>query len=748
VTFDGSDFVLAWEDRQAGEYQIRAARVSPAGTVLDPGGRVVAGGPGKRKSPRIAWGGGVSLVVWEDSTTTDNQLVRCCRIDPSGSMLDSGGFVLDTLYFGHFAPDVDFDGAEFLVAFRYYEPMAEQVRGCRVRPNGSVVDPLPFVVFEGDLTWGPDVAASAGEWLVSWSFCWYGADDTSQVRGCRVRSDGAILDSVPLVLGRGTGLRLEPRACFDGAQYVLVWEWYDWPLFPDIRGCRVSPDGVVLDTAELVVSAALYGQGQPGVAAGDGGLLVGWTDDRNDAQDIYGTRLQQDGVPLDTWGIVLATGTAGQRYPEACAGDSGFLAVWEDWRRGAIGAGVYASRLDVSGRIVGPAGLPIAAQPWGHHDADLAFDGVNYLVAWTDCRNEHDFDIWGTRVSRDGTVLDPQGIRISRLAGDEFTPRLAFDGTNYLVVWSSSDPGAATDDIFAARVTTAGTVLDSEAIPVCTAAREQVFADVAFDGLNYLVAWEDGRGSDYAIYGARVSLDGQVLDPGGVPLFVKAGVDAQAVDLAFGSGKYLAAFCVEERAASWDIRGLFIDPAGAVPESAGFTVCAEADAQVGPRAASDRGRFLVSWEDGRTGMTSQLYCAWLDTNGFVAESGRFAGEYVFGHQALPMAEGRVLAVYCDWVDSVGHRLYGNYRTCGRAAALVGVEEASNVQGRATSRGATIVRAGVSRRSPAELLDAAGRRVMTLRPGSNDVSFLAPGVYFVRTRDSAGRTADSKVVVTR
>ena len=33
---------------------------------------------------------------------------------------------------------------------------------------------------------------------------------------------------------------------------------------------------------------------------------------------------------------------------------------------------------------------------------------------------------------------------------------------------------------------------------------------------------------------------------------------------------------------------------------------------------------------------------------------------------------------------------------------------------------------------AELLDAAGRKMRDLRSGANDVSRLAPGVYFVRT----------------
>ena len=36
----------------------------------------------------------------------------------------------------------------------------------------------------------------------------------------------------------------------------------------------------------------------------------------------------------------------------------------------------------------------------------------------------------------------------------------------------------------------------------------------------------------------------------------------------------------------------------------------------------------------------------------------------------------------------------------------------------------------------DLLDATGRQVIELVPGDNDVSFLAPGVYFVRPGPSA------------
>jgi hypothetical protein len=71
----------------------------------------------------------------------------------------------------------------------------------------------------------------------------------------------------------------------------------------------------------------------------------------------------------------------------------------------------------------------------------------------------------------------------------------------------------------------------------------------------------------------------------------------------------------------------------------------------------------------------------------------------------------------------------------RGAALTGVEERSAppAAGR-TATGASIVRGMLSLRADVQravLVDAGGRTVMPLKTGSNDVSALAPGVYFVR-----------------
>src|SRR3954468_1155964 len=175
-----------------------------------------------------------------------------------------------------------------------------------------------------------------------------------------------------------------------------------------------------------------------------------------------------------------------------------YLAVWNQNTAGV--PTVYGARVTPDGTVLDQSGFAIsAAGGWG---PAVAFDGTNYLVVFGNAGQ-----IEGARVSPDGTVLDPGGIPISTRPDVERSPTLAFDGTNYLVVWSSAAQGTGYDEVWSARVSPSGAVLDPSGMEI--AVRPGFFEtspSVAFDGTNYLVVWSEAECN--RILGRLVSQDG------------------------------------------------------------------------------------------------------------------------------------------------------------------------------------------------------------------------------------------------
>jgi hypothetical protein len=137
-------------------------------------------------------------------------------------------------------------------------------------------------------------------------------------------------------------------------------------------------------------------------------------------------------------------------------------------------------------------------------------------VVWQDTRSGSDWDIIGTRVSPQGELLDPAGIAFSQAVNNQRFPAAVFDGTNFLVVWQDNRYGNDYD-VFGTRATLEGGVLDTSGIPISTAAGDQLLPAVGFDGASFLVVWEDYRNDiDYDIFGARLSPQGTISDSGSV----------------------------------------------------------------------------------------------------------------------------------------------------------------------------------------------------------------------------------------
>jgi hypothetical protein len=136
-------------------------------------------------------------------------------------------------------------------------------------------------------------------------------------------------------------------------------------------------------------------------------------------------------------------------------------------------------------------------------------------------RRNGPFDIFGAIVV-DG-VVTVADIPICTAANDQDAPAVVFDpaGGVFVVVWSDKR-GPSVSDIFGARVTTAGQVLDANGRLVSGAQGGQNNPDIAISPAGTIMAvWEDRRtDTNGDIFGTRLSTAGalNVLDAAGIPI--------------------------------------------------------------------------------------------------------------------------------------------------------------------------------------------------------------------------------------
>jgi hypothetical protein len=189
----------------------------------------------------------------------------------------------------------------------------------------------------------------------------------------------------------------------------------------------------------------------------------------------------------------------------------------------AISAGVIAQAPDEE------TVLPVFQDKDSYLPA-VAFGEGNFLVVWQAGRlapgdlrsNLKDLlqsDLVAMRVTPSGTVLDSRPILANDAPGLQSQPQLAFGNGVFLLVWQDFRNGRDWD-IYASRIDREGRVLDQQGIAVCTETGAQAFPRLAWDGNDFVIVWQDFRtGKYYEIYASRVSATGEVKDPGGKKLY-------------------------------------------------------------------------------------------------------------------------------------------------------------------------------------------------------------------------------------
>ncbi len=303
-------------------------------------------------------------------------------------------------------------------------------------------------------------------------------------------------------------------AAFDGSNYLVVFQRYTSANSgsPEIFAARVTPAGEVLDAAPgIVIASGNNGSQQPVVAYDGSNYLVVYSQYADTTLwNIVATRINPAGQIIDKVSINADNGD--QTSPAILFDGRQYMVAWENTATGSgpsLQTDIYAARITPEGMVLDPAGIAIATAPAYQGDAQIAFDGSNYLISW---RNVDSFfidppvsAIYSRQVTTDGNLLDApadtMGLAVNTIALPKDDLAVVFNGVNYLLIWRmgafASDPPSG---IYAARVSTAGTLLDTPAnsngIPVTGSPPDfsrYLHPTVLFNGKNALLTWLNNK---------------------------------------------------------------------------------------------------------------------------------------------------------------------------------------------------------------------------------------------------------------
>lgn len=581
LAWNGTEYLVAWHDyRSDAGNDIYGARVSASGTVTETSGFPISTETNDQIEASVASDGTDWFVAWTD-WRTDPPSIYGTPVTAAGGVSLSSGLEIASASVAQ-TPAVASNGTDYLVVWADFADSDSNVRGARVSAAGTLLGASVLAISaQAEINESmPSVASLGADYLVVWQDL--RNDSVWSVYGARVTSAGAVSDASGFAVATGDAAKHAPCVTSSGTNYFAVWtdELRDERDI-DVIGARITSAGSVSDSAGIVVSTGTNQQFGPSVASNGTDYLVAWEDSRAGDPDVYAVRVSTDGDVLDASGISVSTATGAQTNPRVASDGADYLVVWQDRRSGTMDE-VYATRVSALGTVSEAAGIAIETGHATYAPASVASNGTDYFVVWGDDRTT-EIGIYGARVTSEGDVSDPSGIDIAM--GRGFEPSVASNGTDYLVVWEDPRNSVATgSDIYGARVTSEGVVQDAAGIVISSATNEQRAASVASNGDDYFAVWQDARNSWMGdVYGARITSAGVVLDAAGIAVATSNSEKWSARVAGSGSG-YLVAW-LDYRSGTPDVYGTRV--LGGVAETAAGVVLA------GDSASNERAPWLA-----------------------------------------------------------------------------------------------------------------------------------------------------------
>lgn len=305
----------------------------------------------------------------------------------------------------------------------------------------------PTVVFNGDLDhylamWVED--RGMGSNIYAKRLFSNGLPQGGPARG----GNGVISNSYP-----PTGGRFDPAITYnpDVQEYYLVWSEAEAGEGQNIMGLRVSSAGFGRGRPRTLVGGP-GDQTHPAIAynPGEQTYMLVWEDNSRDIDDIWGLRVRSNGIPFGR-PLTLVQGQSNAQDPTVARRGDGFLVAWVDDRDG---------NSDIYGRRVNANGLPIGGIQGQEYAlaGSLADEFAPSLdpSSGTLVYNVYDpltgLDVVGVQVYDSGTTRGSRTVGIVVPAADQANPATANNGARRETLVLYSDNRSGEFDLYAVRV--------------------------------------------------------------------------------------------------------------------------------------------------------------------------------------------------------------------------------------------------------------------------------------------------------
>jgi hypothetical protein len=394
--------------------------------------------------------------------------------------------------------------------YRVYAQRIDKDGFVRWTENGVAVSPVVESQAKPEI-----VSDDAGGIIVVWADKRNG---TSDIFAQRIDSSGNLLwtaDGVPVATGGNE--QMDPVLAGDGQHGAIVAWSAHTPAAQDghIYAQRLNANGNLLWSPELALSTSDQYEMAPCIASdGSGGAYIAWAFYNNQEYDIYAQRVSPGGfVHWQFGGICYTPPSGAQDTPSIIADGAGKAFItYHDWTSG--------STPTVQVVVVNPDGTTAASlrptsTTGGQRNPRMTIVGTGLIgIAWEDGRTGGKPRAYAQIIDNAGQKSwAADGIAVSNRTGNQVTPFVISDGIGGLIVcWEDMTAGITESDLYAQRISAAGTPLWSNAgAPLGTAGRMQQTPCMTGDGQNgAIVAWEDYRVSfsNPEIYASRILADG------------------------------------------------------------------------------------------------------------------------------------------------------------------------------------------------------------------------------------------------